>query len=99
MVYKADLNLIDIQNLSSMEGKNKDVLPKKRTTVAIKRIFNRQDELGKQGCLGEVENKELKDVTRTYCLRLPMNALYENNLVGQLILERRREVIMYKWTE
>ncbi|PWA83408.1 protein kinase-like domain, Phloem protein 2-like protein [Artemisia annua] len=55
MVYKADLNLIDLQNLSSMERKNKDVLPKKRTTVAIKQIFNRQDELGKQGFLGEIE--------------------------------------------
>ncbi|KAL8214566.1 hypothetical protein R6Q57_004015 [Mikania cordata] len=55
IVYKATLNVLDIQNLSSMEGKCKDELPRKSKTVAIKRIFDRQDEQGKQGFLTEIE--------------------------------------------
>ncbi|KAL8246286.1 hypothetical protein R6Q59_007502 [Mikania micrantha] len=55
VVYKAILDVLDIQSLSSMEGKRKDELPKISKTVAIKRIFNRADEQGKQGFLTEIE--------------------------------------------
>ncbi|KAL8201796.1 hypothetical protein R6Q57_010943 [Mikania cordata] len=55
VVYKAILDVLDIQSLSSMEGKHKDELPKISKTVAIKRIFNRADEQGKQGFLTEIE--------------------------------------------
>ncbi|XP_076919994.1 putative serine/threonine-protein kinase PBL28 [Bidens hawaiensis] len=46
-VYNAELDVFDIQNMSSMEGKSKDELPKIRKNVAIKRI--KQDEQGKEG--------------------------------------------------
>ncbi|GJV43294.1 kinase-like domain, phloem protein 2-like protein [Tanacetum coccineum] len=55
MVYKADLDHVDIQKSSSMEWKNIDVLPKKRSTVAIKQIFYRKDDLGKLGFWQEIE--------------------------------------------
>ncbi|KAD7477970.1 hypothetical protein E3N88_01106 [Mikania micrantha] len=55
VVYKAILDVLDIQSFSSMEGKHKDELPKISKTVAIKRIFNRADEQGKQGFLTEIE--------------------------------------------
>ncbi|GKD36968.1 kinase-like domain, phloem protein 2-like protein, partial [Tanacetum coccineum] len=56
MVFKADLDHLDIERFSSaMQGKNKNELPKRRSTVAIKQILNRQDELGKQGFLAEIE--------------------------------------------
>ncbi|KAD7477840.1 hypothetical protein E3N88_00976 [Mikania micrantha] len=55
-VYKAILDVIDIQSLSSMEGKSKDGLPKISKTVAIKRLFSRADEQGKQGFSTEIES-------------------------------------------
>ncbi|KAM0038401.1 putative protein kinase RLK-Pelle-CR4L family [Helianthus debilis subsp. tardiflorus] len=55
IVYKAKLDVLNIQCLSSMEGLCKDELPKINKTVAIKRIFNRADEQGKQGFLSEIE--------------------------------------------
>ncbi|KAL8246503.1 hypothetical protein R6Q59_007719 [Mikania micrantha] len=54
-VYKANLDVLNIQSLSSMKGKCKDELHKIRKTVAIKRIFSRADEQGKQGFLREIE--------------------------------------------
>ncbi|PWA89350.1 protein kinase-like domain, Phloem protein 2-like protein [Artemisia annua] len=38
-----------------MEGKSKNELPKRCSTVAIKQILNRQDEQGKEGFLAEIE--------------------------------------------
>ncbi|KAJ0736309.1 putative protein kinase RLK-Pelle-LRR-I-1 family [Helianthus annuus] len=55
IVYKAELDVLDIQNFSSIEGKCKDELPKRRRTVAIKCINDRQDDGGKQGFLAEIE--------------------------------------------
>ncbi|KAM0005560.1 putative protein kinase RLK-Pelle-L-LEC family [Helianthus debilis subsp. tardiflorus] len=55
IVYKANLDVLNIQCLSSMEGMCKDDLPKINKTVAIKRIFNRVDEQCKQGFLTEIE--------------------------------------------
>ncbi|KAF5768080.1 putative protein kinase CAMK-CAMKL-CHK1 family [Helianthus annuus] len=55
IVYKAKLDVLDIQSLSSLEGKCKDELRKINKTVAIKRIFSREDEQGKQGFLTEIE--------------------------------------------
>ncbi|GKB13630.1 kinase-like domain, phloem protein 2-like protein [Tanacetum coccineum] len=55
VVYKEDLDHVDIQKSSSMEWKNIDVLPKKRSTVAIKQIFYRKDDLGKLGFWQEIE--------------------------------------------
>ncbi|KAI7742239.1 hypothetical protein M8C21_033972, partial [Ambrosia artemisiifolia] len=46
IVYKAELDVLDVQSLSSMEGKCKDELPKINKTVAIKRILSRADEQG-----------------------------------------------------
>ncbi|GKA88565.1 kinase-like domain, phloem protein 2-like protein, partial [Tanacetum coccineum] len=55
-VYKADLDHLDIERFSSArEGKNNNELPKRRSTVAIKQILDRQDEQGKQGFLAEIE--------------------------------------------
>ncbi|PWA38664.1 Protein kinase, ATP binding site-containing protein [Artemisia annua] len=52
MVYKAQLEHFDSSKSSSIDGENKCDLPKKRSTVAIKRIFNTQ---GEQGFIAEVE--------------------------------------------
>ncbi|PWA40129.1 receptor-like tyrosine-protein kinase kin-15 [Artemisia annua] len=52
MVYKAQLEHFDSSNSSSIEGKNKCDLPKKRSMVAIKRINNRE---GEQGFIAEIE--------------------------------------------
>ncbi|GJT92867.1 kinase-like domain, phloem protein 2-like protein, partial [Tanacetum coccineum] len=52
MVYKAQLELFDSSISSSIDGENKCDLPKKRSTVAIKRIFNTQ---GEQGFIAEIE--------------------------------------------
>ncbi|XP_076910821.1 receptor-like protein kinase FERONIA [Bidens hawaiensis] len=52
IVYKANLDVYNTQSLSSSEGKCK---PKINKTVAIKRIFSRADEQGKQGFLTEIE--------------------------------------------
>ncbi|KAF5768771.1 putative protein kinase RLK-Pelle-L-LEC family transcription factor bHLH family [Helianthus annuus] len=54
-VYRAKLDVLDTQSLSSMEGKSKDEVPKISKTVAIKRIANRADEQAKQGFLTEIE--------------------------------------------
>ncbi|KAM0009704.1 putative protein kinase RLK-Pelle-CR4L family [Helianthus debilis subsp. tardiflorus] len=54
-VYKAELDVIDIQSLSSMEGNYKDEIRKINKTVAIKRIYSRPDEQGKQGFLTEIK--------------------------------------------
>ncbi|GJS34780.1 kinase-like domain, phloem protein 2-like protein [Tanacetum coccineum] len=51
-VYKAQLEHFDSSNSSSIEGDNKCDLPKKRSTVAIKHIFNPK---GKQGFGTEIE--------------------------------------------
>ncbi|KAI3796910.1 hypothetical protein L1987_39597 [Smallanthus sonchifolius] len=55
IVYKAKLDVLDIQNLSWMDGKCEGELPKITKTVAIKRIYSRTDEQGKQGFLTELE--------------------------------------------
>nr|XP_043633799.1 uncharacterized protein LOC122605002 [Erigeron canadensis] len=55
IVYRAKLDVLDFQSLSSMEGRCKDELPRKRKTVAIKRMFSRSDEQGKEGFLTEIE--------------------------------------------
>ncbi|GJZ60909.1 kinase-like domain, phloem protein 2-like protein [Tanacetum coccineum] len=52
MVYKAQLEHFDSSVSSSIDGENKCDLPKKRSTVAIKRIFNTQ---GEQGFIAEIE--------------------------------------------
>ncbi|GKA81904.1 kinase-like domain, phloem protein 2-like protein [Tanacetum coccineum] len=52
MVYKAQLEHFDSSYSSSIEEKNKCDLPKKHSTVAIKRINNRE---GKQGFISEIE--------------------------------------------
>ncbi|GJZ69550.1 kinase-like domain, phloem protein 2-like protein [Tanacetum coccineum] len=52
MVYKAQLEHFDCAISSSIDGENKCDLSKKRSTVAIKRIFNTQ---GEQGFIAEIE--------------------------------------------
>ncbi|GKA20852.1 kinase-like domain, phloem protein 2-like protein, partial [Tanacetum coccineum] len=52
MVYMAQLEHFDSSNSSSIEGKNKCDLPKKRSTVAIKRNKNRD---GEQGFIAELD--------------------------------------------
>ncbi|GJW52741.1 kinase-like domain, phloem protein 2-like protein [Tanacetum coccineum] len=51
-VYKADLEHFDSINSSSIEGVDKCDLPKKQSTVAIKRINNQK---GEQGFIAEIE--------------------------------------------
>ncbi|PWA96617.1 Protein kinase, ATP binding site-containing protein [Artemisia annua] len=51
-VYKADLEHFDCSNSSSIDGVNKCDLPRKRSTVAIKRIHNQE---GEQGFISEIE--------------------------------------------
>ncbi|PWA57457.1 protein kinase-like domain, Phloem protein 2-like protein [Artemisia annua] len=51
-VYKADLEHFDSSNSSSKEGVDKCDLPRKRSTVAIKRINNQE---GEQGFIAEIE--------------------------------------------
>ncbi|KAJ0800935.1 putative protein kinase RLK-Pelle-SD-2b family [Helianthus annuus] len=46
IVYKAELEHLDIRKISSSDWDNKNELPKKRSTVAIKRIFNKEGEEG-----------------------------------------------------
>ncbi|KAJ9559395.1 hypothetical protein OSB04_014009 [Centaurea solstitialis] len=55
-VYQAELDIFDGQSLSTIEGKTKDELPKKRSIVALKQIFIRQDELGEQGFYAEIDS-------------------------------------------
>ncbi|KAD7478273.1 hypothetical protein E3N88_01409 [Mikania micrantha] len=54
-VYKAKLQFLVTESVSSMEEKSKDELPKLSKTVAIKRIINGGDEQRKQGFLTEIE--------------------------------------------
>ncbi|KAL8238282.1 hypothetical protein R6Q59_019363 [Mikania micrantha] len=54
-VYKAQLNLDETINSSKIKGKSEDKLPKKHSTVAIKRIFSRHDKQGEQGFLAEIK--------------------------------------------
>ncbi|KAL7617476.1 hypothetical protein Lser_V15G03164 [Lactuca serriola] len=54
-VYKAELYHFDSKSLVPLEVKNKSELPKKRSTVAIKRILIREDNQGEQGFLAEIE--------------------------------------------
>ncbi|XP_071739344.1 receptor like protein kinase S.2-like [Rutidosis leptorrhynchoides] len=54
-VYKAFLEHFDIQSLSSKEEREKKAWPKKRSTVAIKRMMNRQDDQGEQGFWAELK--------------------------------------------
>ncbi|GKG07600.1 kinase-like domain, phloem protein 2-like protein, partial [Tanacetum coccineum] len=51
-VYKADLEHFDSSISSSIEVVDKCDLPRKRSTVAIKRIHNQQ---GEQGFIAEIE--------------------------------------------
>ncbi|GJW26764.1 kinase-like domain, phloem protein 2-like protein [Tanacetum coccineum] len=51
-VYKADLEHFDSSSSSSIEGVDKCDLPRKRSTVAIKRINNQK---GEQGFIAEIE--------------------------------------------
>ncbi|GKB79125.1 kinase-like domain, phloem protein 2-like protein [Tanacetum coccineum] len=51
-VYKADLELFDSSNSSSIKGVSKCDLPRKQSTVAIKRIHNQEEE---QGFIAEIE--------------------------------------------
>nr|XP_043628023.1 probable receptor-like protein kinase At2g23200 [Erigeron canadensis] len=55
MVYKAELDHFDDSYSSSIEGNNKGKLRKKRSTVAIKRIFSREDKQGELGFVAEIE--------------------------------------------
>ncbi|KAJ9559424.1 hypothetical protein OSB04_014038 [Centaurea solstitialis] len=56
MVYKAELDHFDRKSSwAILEGKNKDELPKKRSTVAIKRSFSRNDGQAGQGFFEEIE--------------------------------------------
>ncbi|GJW92238.1 kinase-like domain, phloem protein 2-like protein [Tanacetum coccineum] len=77
-VYKADLELLDSSNSSSNEGVDKCDLPKKRSTVAIKRIYNKE---GEEGFIAEIE-------TLTSCKNENIISLlgfcYEGN--GEMIL-------------
>ncbi|GKC43531.1 kinase-like domain, phloem protein 2-like protein, partial [Tanacetum coccineum] len=52
MVYKAQLEHFDSSISSSIDGEIKCDLPKKLSTVAVKRIFNTQ---GEQGFIAEIE--------------------------------------------
>ncbi|GKD49576.1 kinase-like domain, phloem protein 2-like protein, partial [Tanacetum coccineum] len=51
-VYKADLEHFDSSNSSSLEGVDRCDLPRKRSTVAIKRIHNQE---GEQGFIAEIQ--------------------------------------------
>ncbi|KAK9080257.1 hypothetical protein SSX86_001933 [Deinandra increscens subsp. villosa] len=53
-VFRAKLDVLNVQSPSSIKGKCKDELPKKRKTVAIKRM-SRIDETSTQGFLTEIE--------------------------------------------
>ncbi|XP_024984270.1 uncharacterized protein LOC112520203 [Cynara cardunculus var. scolymus] len=55
MVYIAELDHFDSKSWSAREWKNKDELPKKRSSVAIKKIISRQDGEGEQGFFAEIE--------------------------------------------
>ncbi|GJZ73481.1 kinase-like domain, phloem protein 2-like protein [Tanacetum coccineum] len=54
-VYRAELHHFDASHSSTIEGMIRDDLPKRKSTVAIKRISNRVDKQGEQGFLAEIE--------------------------------------------
>ncbi|XP_071739326.1 receptor like protein kinase S.2-like [Rutidosis leptorrhynchoides] len=54
-VYKAELEHFDVQCLSLNEEKQKEAWHQRRSTVAIKRIMNRQDDQDEQGFLTDVD--------------------------------------------
>ncbi|KAL4560248.1 hypothetical protein LXL04_032398 [Taraxacum kok-saghyz] len=54
-VYKAQLDHFDSKNIIQLEEKNEGERPKKRSTVAIKRILNREDTQGEDGFHAEIE--------------------------------------------
>ncbi|KAK9057851.1 hypothetical protein SSX86_022689 [Deinandra increscens subsp. villosa] len=55
MVYKAELDHFDAISSTTVEGNVESELSKKRSTVAIKRIFSRVDGQGEQGFFAEIE--------------------------------------------
>ncbi|GKA42343.1 kinase-like domain, phloem protein 2-like protein, partial [Tanacetum coccineum] len=55
MVYKAELEHFDSIIFSKTEGRDECEFPKKRSTVAVKRILNREDAHGEQGFFIELE--------------------------------------------
>ncbi|CAI9298662.1 unnamed protein product [Lactuca saligna] len=54
-VYKAELDHFDNENVLLSEHNNKEGIPKKHSTVAIKRILKREDMQGEEGFLREIE--------------------------------------------
>ncbi|GJW57132.1 kinase-like domain, phloem protein 2-like protein [Tanacetum coccineum] len=54
-VYRAELHHFDGSQSSTTEGMVGDDFPKRKSTVAIKRISNRVDKQGEQGFLAEIE--------------------------------------------
>ncbi|KAF5812809.1 putative protein kinase RLK-Pelle-LRR-I-1 family [Helianthus annuus] len=54
-VYKAELNDFNIKSSLATKLKSEDGHPKLPNTVAIKRIFHREDSQGKEGFLAELE--------------------------------------------
>ncbi|GKB01509.1 kinase-like domain, phloem protein 2-like protein [Tanacetum coccineum] len=54
-VYRAELHHFSGSHSSTTEGMVRDDLPKRKSTVAIKRISDRADKQGEQGFLAEIE--------------------------------------------
>ncbi|KAK1411762.1 hypothetical protein QVD17_32474 [Tagetes erecta] len=54
-VHTAELDHVDKEYCCAMEGENELEVPKKRSTVAIKRIINTEDEIAEQGFYAEIE--------------------------------------------
>ncbi|GJW63098.1 kinase-like domain, phloem protein 2-like protein [Tanacetum coccineum] len=92
-VYKADLEVyFDSSNSLSKEGVDKWDLPRKRSTVAIKRINNQE---GEQGFIAEIE-------TLTSCKHENIISLlgfcYEGNGAMILVIDMlRKEVLKTIW--
>ncbi|KAJ0799938.1 putative protein kinase RLK-Pelle-LRR-I-1 family [Helianthus annuus] len=70
-VYKAELNDFNIKSSLATKLKSEDGHPKLPNTVAIKRIFHREDSQGKEGFLAELEVlSKYKMVNLTWTQRL-----------------------------
>nr|GEU36515.1 protein kinase-like domain, phloem protein 2-like protein [Tanacetum cinerariifolium] len=54
-VYKADFDHVDRKYCLAIEGENVREVPKKQSTVVVKRIFDTEDESGKQGFYAEIK--------------------------------------------
>nr|GEY08255.1 hypothetical protein [Tanacetum cinerariifolium] len=54
-VYKAELDHVDRKYYLAIEGENVREVPKKQSTVAVKCIFDMEDESGEQGFYAEIE--------------------------------------------